>query len=421
VSVNPRVSVCIPAYNQAPFLPSAIESVLAQTYRNLEIIIVDDGSVDGTLQIAETYAASRPEQISVFTHADNCNLGPSATVNRGLRESTGDYCCLLGSDDIFYPYKTEQQVKFLQRHPNVDMVHSTAQYMDANGNDLPVRLGQRTPPGMAGVEKLIQANRVADMTVMFKRSLLSKVGFHNDQLVYGDWEFWIRIAAQFRMAFINEPLVRYRIHNGNISVGNTDEVNFQRALQVISSLLENPYRVALFDTPRIKALINFQCARYLFCLDDFDAALARLNAGFEIYPDIDAALFTDWMRDVYLPRVKAQTLYRWLSDNLPEDLGNEFRRKVGNIFTGVAAGWATRESYERGDLRAAQKKAVEAIKADLHLLGDRQLLSIYGRTMFGPTWLRRMRSLKHVLTSRRRPDSEGRIGEVTEPKYELEG
>lgn len=399
VSRNPRVSICIPAYNQARFLPDAIESVLAQTYDNIEVIIVDDGSTDGTLQIATGYAARHPEVITVFTHPEHRNLGISTTVNRGLRESSGEYCSLLGSDDIFYPHKTEQQLRYLQRHPDVGAVYSTAQFMDADGNEMLQRLGQNISGDPGAVEALIRANRIPDMTVLFRRASLKQVGPHDENLVYGDWEFWIRLAAQIKIAFINKPLVRYRVHNSNVSMGVSDEVNFHRALQVMESLLRNQCDVELLNTPRIRALIYFQRARYLFCTGQTERAADSLAAGFQIYPVIEdePSVFVRWMTDVYLPYANAQELYPWLSAHLPAEFGSRFRIKVTKSFKATAAARASRQSYQAGDIVTARQMALKAQSADLRLLADRELLAILTKTMFGSKVLNRAKRLKRRI------------------------
>ena len=396
---NPKVSVCIPAFNQARFLPAAVESVLAQTWANLEILIVDDGSSDGTLEIAHACAATYPHRITVLTHPGHRNLGPSATVNLGLRKSTGTYCSLIGSDDIFYPHKTEQQVRYLERHPEVDAVYSPAQCIDTEGRVMAQRLGGKLAPGEAGVEKLIRANRIPDMTVLFRRSCRERIGPHNDNLVYGDWEFWIRVWAQTKMAFSDKPLVNYRIHHSNISIGNPPEVDFARALQVMESLLENQQDVELLKTSRIRALINFQCARYLFCTGQTQKALERLRSGFETYPRIedDPSLFVLWMTDVYLPHVSAQELYPWLSDNIPTWVNQRFRLKVNKKFQAVAAACAARANYQSERFSDAKQMTRKAFSADPLLVRDPQLLGIMAKTMFGTSVLKRAKSAKRRI------------------------
>src|SRR3954470_14585541 len=111
---TPEVSICIASYNHARFLPATIESALSQTYQNIEIIIVDDGSTDDSLAIAESYSYRYPALVKVFTHPDGGNHGIAATSNLAFRKSTGRYWSGLGSDDEFCPQKTERQLNYLK-------------------------------------------------------------------------------------------------------------------------------------------------------------------------------------------------------------------------------------------------------------------------------------------------------------------
>ena len=197
---DPKVSILIPSYNHAQFLPAAIESVLAQTYRNLELIIVDDGSSDNSLEVASSYAAKHPSIVRLFTHADRANLGISATVNEGFKQSTGEYFSGLPSDDMLMPDKVEQQVRYLQNHPDVGWVYAKVQLVDDEGNSLPHTFGHDVTNEGSAVERLVVANAVPGMSVLAKRECFERVGSHTPGLLYSDWEFWVRMASLIIMA-----------------------------------------------------------------------------------------------------------------------------------------------------------------------------------------------------------------------------
>ena len=105
MSHEPRVSVCIPSYNHAPYLPAAIESVLGQTFADFELVIVDDGSTDNSLEVAETYAARHPSKVRVHTHPGRLNRGISETVNLAYRLTRGEFWMGVPSDDVLHPDK----------------------------------------------------------------------------------------------------------------------------------------------------------------------------------------------------------------------------------------------------------------------------------------------------------------------------
>src|SRR4030095_10322481 len=119
-----------------------------------------------------------------------------------FKEATGDYCGLLGSDDVLYEHKTAVQVSFLQEHREVDWVYSCVSHIDSAGNRLRGLFGQDLSKEPYAIEKLIRANRIPDMTVLVKRECLNAIGAHTRDLIYSDWEFWIRMISRFKVGFI---------------------------------------------------------------------------------------------------------------------------------------------------------------------------------------------------------------------------
>lgn len=149
---DPLVSVCVPSYNHGQFISMTIESVLAQTYHNVEVVIVDDGSSDNTLAVLERYATRYPSKVRVFTHPGGVHRGISASANLAFQKAEGEYWCGLSSDDLFYPDKVEQQVEFLKRNPHVAFVYGYAHAI--SGHDL-------RPSGLLGVDISTTPNPLA--------------------------------------------------------------------------------------------------------------------------------------------------------------------------------------------------------------------------------------------------------------------
>ena len=394
----PKVSICIPSYNHARYLPAAIESALAQTYPNIEIVIVDDGSTDGSLEIAESYAVQHPSLVAVFTHVNHRNLGIAATVNLCFKRSTGAYLGLLGSDDMLYPRKTSIQAAYLNQHSDIGWVYSYAQFVDEHGTLLRQTLGEDISRDPDSTEKLIAANRIPDMTALVRRDCLEQIGGHTEGLLYSDWEFWVRMCARYQAGFIKKHLVKYRTHDCNTSLGIEDEQNLKRALEVMNSLRRNASHYGgELTTPRTQALIDLQRARYLFCLDQSDAAAESLSSVFEIYPAIqdEPRLFLRWLTDAYLAHVKAPAFYSWLIDQLPTGIKMSFRRQLSEALRGRTLARAAAESYRAGDFQKARKMAVRAQAAHPSLLRDRQLMSILIKTLAGSRVMNKVRQLKH--------------------------
>jgi glycosyltransferase involved in cell wall biosynthesis len=153
---DPCVSIVTIAFNGEAFLAEAIDSALAQTFTDYELIVVDDGSTDGTRAIAEAYRARRPETIRVLQHADGGNHGMSAARNLGLAAARGEFLAFLDADDVWAPEKMAEQVVILRAHPDVGLVYGRARIWrswSGEGEDFFYDLGvapdqAHRPPGL---------------------------------------------------------------------------------------------------------------------------------------------------------------------------------------------------------------------------------------------------------------------------------
>ncbi len=297
-SLNPLVSVLLPSYNHARFLPSALESALAQTYTNIEIVVVDDGSSDGSLVIARQYANRYPSTIRVFTHTRNENRGISATINRALRESEGQYLSSFSSDDILYPDKIERQVAVLNAEPDVGLVQSYSDMIDSNANLMSAGIGRALTQQPDPLDCLIVDNPIIGPTTTFRRACLEQVGEWNEDLVYSDWEMWIKILAHWKPAFLAKSVCGYRVHGTNTSVGIAPELDLRYKLEVLKSVRVNTNRIGgLLLRPRSRALLDFQIAWVLASLGDYRDAGESLRAGFRSDPSLytDSQWLSQWL------------------------------------------------------------------------------------------------------------------------------
>ena len=230
----PKVSICIISYNHAAFLPTTIESALAQSYEDFEIVLVDDGSSDGSLAIAESYAAKHPN-FRVFTHPNHINKGISATINLTIEKSSGEYISILGSDDAFFDYTITEQAKFLDNNSEAGMVCGISQFIDADGNRLPQTFGEDIWSKPDFLNTMFWGNRVSAPTVMMRRRCYEEVGLYDETLAYSDWEMWLRLLllSEWKVGFIDKPLALYRVHDENVSLNKSLIVNYKRNLQVL--------------------------------------------------------------------------------------------------------------------------------------------------------------------------------------------
>jgi hypothetical protein len=312
----PLVSVVMLSYNHAPYLPAAIESVLGQTLEDLELVVGEDGSTDGSLEIARRYAEADP-RVRVLTHPGHENRGIGATVNLVRSATSGSYQLGLPSDDMLYPDALEHLVAYLEAHPEVGYVYGYAHVIDAQGRQIEVHGRNGPEPSLFGrdltadgriVERLVQGNAISAMTALWRRACLDQTGDEHPTLVYGDWEHNTRGAAHWEVAFIPRALALYRVHGANTSLDITRETRLERQLEVTAVLRERAPNVGgRLAEPRIRAALELQMGYLRFAAGEGGAEV-DLRAAFERDPALagDERWLADWLwsrpLDELLPR-----------------------------------------------------------------------------------------------------------------------
>ncbi|MEP6911401.1 MAG: glycosyltransferase [bacterium] len=402
MSDNPRVSVCIASYNHARYLPDSIESVLNQTYTDFEVVIVDDGSTDGSLALAETYAARYPDRVRVFTHPNHSNRGISETVNLAYLKSRGEFWSGVPSDDALCPNKLEKQVAFLDSHPEVGWVYSYCEVTDESLHPMPGTqlFGKDITREAHPLHLQIQRNLIPGMSVLMRRSCTERVGLHEPGLVYSDWEFWLRMLVLCRPGFIAHPLVRYRVHSSNTSGDQVErDENLRRGIEVMKSIrAKAPTIGGELATPRSLALIELQLTYYCFCLGDEEEAQRRLSAAFHADPTLggDGKFFTSWLRERLFESYhgspansRESGFIFWVARNLPQSVGRGLRRRA------LAAAWANEALGERdAGPHDVWQPALKCIIRDPTWLADGSLRLMLLNGLFGPEIVNRIRRVK---------------------------
>ncbi|HKO63220.1 MAG TPA: glycosyltransferase [Pyrinomonadaceae bacterium] len=297
---NPKASICIPSYNHARFLPAAIESALAQTFTDFEIVIVDDGSTDDSLAIAQKYSAQYPSKIRVYTHPAEPHRGLQETVNFGARMARGEYYSGLPSDDVLHPEKLRKQVEFLDSHPEIGWVYSDADYIGDDGqpiNNLGIFADITRAPDP--LTSLIEQNVIPGMTVLARLECIRKVGDHEPAIAFSDWEYWVRMLGLYNVAFLDESTVSYRVHSYNTSFGADDDVCIQRCLEVLKSLRRKaPVSQGRLASPRIQAFLDLQLGYYEFLAGNSKQARQHFRSAFKVDQTLarDPAYVANWMK-----------------------------------------------------------------------------------------------------------------------------
>ena len=210
-----RVSVIIPTYNRVPYLGDAIRSVLAQPADGVEVIVVDDGSTDGTEELVRGFDAGL-----IYLRVPHRGQ-PAATRNRGLQAARGDFIALLDSDDLFLPGKLTLQCAALAAHTDAALVYSNG-YFFSEDPTTPISHvldGLPTPSG-DGFADLLRGNFLFPAVTLIRRSCLDAVGAFDEALTLRgveDYDLWLRLAARFPILYVPGDVAAIRRHADNIS------------------------------------------------------------------------------------------------------------------------------------------------------------------------------------------------------------
>jgi glycosyltransferase involved in cell wall biosynthesis len=205
-----KVSVIIPVYNGTNYLREAIESVFAQTYRNYELIVIDDGSKDGTWKLIQSYG----DRLRGFRKE---NGGVASALNYGIQQSTGDYIAWLSHDDLFLPSKLERQMDFLRQSSKFKACYTDYYVIDAQGSVIAEMETPWYPRGQA-IRALFGRAYINGSTMLVKRVCFDEVGCFSERLRYTqDTEMWLRMSIQLEIGRVAEKLGKQRSHQSQDS------------------------------------------------------------------------------------------------------------------------------------------------------------------------------------------------------------
>lgn len=305
---RPLVSVCMPTYNYAHYLEEAIRSVYAQTYRPLELVVVDDGSTDNTTAVLEAVVANAPIPVKVVM---GDHRGVAATLNKALKSSSGEWICILAADDIATPDRVQKQVNAIEE--GTVMVHSEYVCIDSKGARLAYDSSTDLPPARGEALRallLLQAD-VRSMTVMIRRAALEAQPY-DESLPSEDWQSILRLSKIGRIAHVPEALVLRRVHLGSASfTGHRNKTTFSFKEIGLDVLRE----VTPADLPldRVCAIHTSVVLRNALALGAFRKVKDGFRQSFEEFPDQRAFIVAETL--------KAVPSYFWthgLRERMPE-------------------------------------------------------------------------------------------------------
>ncbi|MBN3961331.1 glycosyltransferase [Nostoc sp. NMS8] len=207
----PKISVIIPAYNSEKTIKQTIQSVLNQTFTNLELIVINDGSQDSTLEIITQFQDLR---IKVFSYA---NAGGNVSRNRGLNHAVGEFVSFLDADDLWTPDKLQSQLKALQGNVTAKVAYGWTDYIDINGKFL--LSGKRINLNGNIYEELLLNNFLENGSnpLICKKSLITLGGFDESLNAAQDWDMWLRLASKFDFICVPSVQILYRLSANSVS------------------------------------------------------------------------------------------------------------------------------------------------------------------------------------------------------------
>jgi len=219
------VSVVIPSFNRAHMIADALDSIADQTYRPVEIIVVDDGSEDNTEKtVADWKTAHEQDGELSVSYVKQPNQGGNVARNRGIREASGDFIAFLDSDDVWHPSKLEKQMSVMMADAEIGAVYCGLQQVDLESGKV-VEVNERTyPQGNILSQMLIHDVTAPTSTYLVRHSVFDKVGSFDIHLqARQDWDMWIRVSASFKIACVPEVLMDFRDHSGPRTFSNPDK------------------------------------------------------------------------------------------------------------------------------------------------------------------------------------------------------
>lgn len=237
----PKVTVLMSVYNGEKFLREAMESILNQTFKDFEFIIINDGSTDSSRDIILSY-----NDLRIMLIDNEKNIGLTRSLNKGLRIVKGEYIARQDADDISFPKRLEKQVKFLNTHKDVGLVGSSYMLIDEKGNKVQNRVKTKSEELK---KDLWKGNRFCHGSVIFRKDCVKKVGFYREEFKASqDYDLWLRISEFWNMANIKDLLYGLRVNVRSISVLNKFEQERYASLAKILAKQKKMYGKDKLDT-----------------------------------------------------------------------------------------------------------------------------------------------------------------------------
>jgi GT2 family glycosyltransferase len=303
---SPLVSVIVPAYNASQTIRETIDSILAQTLTDFELIIVDDGSTDDTAFIISGFT---DERIQYFYQPNNER---SAARNQGITLAKASYIAFIDADDLWLPGKLERQVALLKKKPELGLVYCDVFHFDGHTGENIFRYSQEAKlhHGRVAWQFLLNENFIQSPTPIVRKEVLQDVGlFDPDLIPVEDWDMWFRIARKYPINFVNQPLARYRVCHYRVNELDSHHQRYLSTLRFLDKtcqkLLSEGHRQSIGLVQRAIALTNYRHGVILMRNREDIQAIEMFKStvkGYPFYPKTYIRLFQSLIRHKFLKR-----------------------------------------------------------------------------------------------------------------------
>jgi len=270
---NPLVSIVIPTYNRADTIKKCLDSVLGQTYKNIEVIVVDDGSTDNTEEVVKRFGDPRIRYISYRT-----NKGANHARNTGIKRAEGDLIALQDSDDEWHPKKIEKQVEaYLSSTEEYKVIYSSLKSERSGGEFYMPEDWVHPTEGDVRIPTL-RGTFVSTATIMVEKGCFEEIGYFDEELPrLQDWDIGIRLSKKYKFKHVDEPLVMHRVSEDSISS------NFNSLAQALEIMLEK-HRQEFIQDKSVYSSHYFWLASAYVSLNKWDEGIENMKKGYRIKP-----------------------------------------------------------------------------------------------------------------------------------------
>lgn len=405
----PTVSVVIPTYNSAPFVVRAVESALAQTIEDVEVLVIDDGSEDGTADALHPY-------LDRIRYLSQPNSGRSVARNHGIDLARGTYIAFLDADDWWHPNKLSQQTRILESSRDTVLVHTGFRLVGPTGR---MRLWTSTAENQEVIqpafERLIFRNVIGSpSSVLVRRQPLLDVGGFNESLSgTEDWDLWLRLTVERPIGYIDEPLTYYQLHDGSI-IERIISRNVQRDWpRIVEGIFEQPRVAELYQHLKRPAMARVLLRlAFLDCYAGNAADCSRKIAkAVKLSPDLAAVpleefgtLAIEFANEFDPDTAPVSSALRFLKDlwsRLPSSLEVQAPKYLRLLQSRLCAERFFK-AYSQHDWAAVRRYGWRTVKLQTSWLRNLGFVSIWLESLLGSSVMSKARSGTSVL---RRPRS----------------